>query len=85
MNIPTITTDRLNLRPFTEDDTGSLHKILAERDVLCYFPNPKSPPREKVRRLIADQLNHWTEYAYGWWAVEARLSNSLLSGWCLQY
>jgi ribosomal-protein-alanine N-acetyltransferase len=85
MNIPTITTDHLNLRPFTEDDTGSLHKILSEKDVLCYFPNPESPPREKVSKLITDQLNHWAEHAYGWWAVEARLSN-ILTGWCgLQY
>ncbi|MGB2911406.1 MAG: GNAT family protein [Anaerolineales bacterium] len=83
MNIPTITTDHLNLRPFTEDDTGSLHKILAERDVLCYFPNPISPSREKVSKLIADQLNHWAEHAYGWWAVEALLSNSLIGGWGL--
>ena len=85
MNIPTIAIDRLNLRPFMEDNTGSLNKILAERDVLCYFPNPKFSPREKVRKLIADQLNHWAEHAYGCWAVEPRLSNSLKGGWSLQY
>jgi hypothetical protein len=38
-----------------------------------------------VRKLIADQLNQWEEHTYGWWAVEARLSNSLKGGWGLQY
>ena len=85
MNMPAITIDHLNLRPFTEDDTGSLHKILPERAVLRYFPNPESPPREKVSKLITDQLNHWAEYAYGWWAVETRLKNMLKGGLGLKY
>lgn len=80
MGIPTITTSRLILRAFTEADVQSLHRILGERDVLRYFPNPDPPPQDKVQKLIAGQLKHWEDHGYGWWAVVPR-SKSELIGW----
>jgi RimJ/RimL family protein N-acetyltransferase len=80
MKIPTITTARLNLRPFTLSDVDPLHRILAVEGILRYFPTPDPPERDRVERLIAHQLKHWEEHAYGWWAVELRESGALL-GW----
>ena len=89
MSIPTLVTSRLVLRPFSERDVDPLHHILGDPDALRYFPNPKTPSREAVQRLIAGQLTHWEEYGYGWWAVEERShlqdgqrAKSGLIGWC---
>jgi len=81
MDIPTLATARLLLRAFTEQDADPLHRILNERDILRYFPNPAPPSRERVQQVIAGQLKHWEEHGYGWWAVERRSQAGLL-GWC---
>jgi ribosomal-protein-alanine N-acetyltransferase len=72
MHIPTTETARLVLRPFREEDAAPLHRILSEENVLRYFPNPSPPTRDRVERLIATQLEHWTQHGYGWWAVAPR-------------
>jgi ribosomal-protein-alanine N-acetyltransferase len=85
MTIPTIQTFRLTLRAFTEGDSEPLHHILSDGDVLQYYPNPDPPPRDRVRKFIANQLEHWKEHGFGWWAIEPHHGNELL-GWSgLQY
>ncbi len=85
MNIPTITTKRLRLRPFVLDDIDSLHQIVQQPDIMLYFPpqprpaNP--PPREAIERLIDRQLQDWQVNGYAWWAVEFKDKPGLL-GWC---
>ncbi len=81
MSIPTITTTRLVLRPFTLEDTDPLHQILNQDGVLQYFPKSDPPPRDRVEKLINHQLKHWGEHGYGWWAVEQRQKPGLM-GWC---
>ena len=91
MNIPTLTTPRLTLRPFTEADAEPLHRILNEDGILRYFPRPDPPDLARVQRLVAGQLRHWEEHGLGWWAVELRSTGELratgeLLGWNgLQY
>jgi|WetSurMetagenome_2_1015567.scaffolds.fasta_scaffold79458_2 RimJ/RimL family protein N-acetyltransferase/GNAT superfamily N-acetyltransferase len=85
MNIPTLTTSRLTLRPFTEADVEPLHGILNEDGILRYFPRPDPPDRARVERLITGQLRHWEEHGLGWWAVELRATGELLGWNGLQY
>jgi RimJ/RimL family protein N-acetyltransferase len=80
MDIPSITTERLLLRAFSEQDVDPLFDILQQPGILRYFPRPDPPPREVAARLVARQLAHWEEHSYGWWAVEARDEPRLL-GW----
>ena len=83
---PTITTDRLLLRPWREEDVGPLHRILPNEEVLRYFPPSPPPRRQQVAGLVARQLLHWAHYGYGWWAVEQLDDIGGLCGWCgLQY
>jgi ribosomal-protein-alanine N-acetyltransferase len=83
--IPTITTPRLTLRAFTEADVEPLFQLLAEPDVLRYFPNPGPPARDRVEKLVARQSAHWAEHGYGWWAVDLR-ADGAFAGWNgLQY
>ena len=45
---------------------------MEQRDVLRFFPSPLPPPYERVQRLVQEQLEHWQEHGYGWWALEVR-------------
>jgi ribosomal-protein-alanine N-acetyltransferase len=49
-----------------------LYRIMEQRDVLRYFPSPLPPAYERVRHLVREQLDHWQEHGYGWWAVDVR-------------
>jgi len=69
MDIPTLHTPRLLLRPWKTEDAGRLLAILQEPDILRYFPRTAPWPREKVDRYIAHHLSHWQERGYGHWAV----------------
>lgn len=80
MAIPTLTTARLTLRPFTLRDGNALHHILQQKQVLRYFPRPDPPPRERVQQFIRDQLRRWRRDGFGLWAVELRDRPGLI-GW----
>ena len=85
LTIPSLTTDRLVLRPFTPDDAPVLHRLAAAPGVMQYFPTPEPPDLARVERLIARQSAEWEERGYAWWAVTLPASDTLL-GWCgLQY
>ena len=85
MAIPTIKTSRLILRALSEEDVDPFERVLAEKDVLRYFPNSTPPSRSTVEKMVVEQLMHWQKYGYGWWAVEPRTEGKFI-GWCgLQY
>ena len=81
MTLPTLTTERLILRPFRLADLHPLHAILQEPDILKYFPRPGPPPLEKVEKIIREQLAQYEQYGFGQWAVELRAKPGLI-GWC---
>lgn len=85
MDIPTVKTDRLVLRPFTDHDAEELHRILAQEGVLRYFPTPDPPPLDRVQKLVAKQLEHWEEHGFGWWAVELKSDDGIIGWNGLQY
>jgi ribosomal-protein-alanine N-acetyltransferase len=80
MDIPTLTTARLRLRPFTAQDADALYRILHEEGVLRYFPRPEPPPQEWVEHFVADQLGRWERDGFGLWAAELRATRKLI-GW----
>lgn len=85
MNIPSIETERLLLRPWTLADGQAWFEILSEKDILRYFPNPEPPERFKADAYINHHLAHWIQHGYGHWAVVA-LGESRIIGWCgLEY
>ena len=84
MMIPTIETGRLWLRPFTPEDTPTMHRILNGQDVLKYFPGPQTVTGAQVERMISRMLAHWQEHGYGLWAVEQHTTGALLGRCGLQ-
>lgn len=78
--IPSIETPRLRLRAFTPDDVDPLHRIMGVEEVMCFFPTTTPPTREQTEIFIKRQLEHWGEYGFGWWAVDAKATGHLV-GW----
>ena len=85
MKIATVTTEHLNLRPFTTADAATMHQIINGKDVLQYFPGNQSVTREQVQGMIKRINAGWQEKEYGLWAVELRSTNTLLGRCGLQY
>ena len=84
-HISTITTSRLTLRPFTQDDDKHLHRIMNQPDILQYFPRTDPPDLERVQKIIERQLTHWEEHRLGWWAVVPQGQTELIGWNGLQY
>jgi ribosomal-protein-alanine N-acetyltransferase len=79
MEIPTLETSHLVLRPWSIEDAEILFRILQEPDILKYFP-PTTFTLEKTQRYINHQLKHWQERGYGHWAVTLRKDRRVI-GW----
>ena len=79
--IPQLQTRRLLLRGFTPDDAEPLRVILAEPNILRYFPRTEPWSLAKVENWLELHWNHWLEHGFGWWAVSDRHNKQLL-GWC---
>ncbi len=82
MNTQTLTTQRLKLRRFTSNDIDPLYQILLDPVLLRYFPKSShSPSRERIEKMVMKKIKHWSDYGYGWWALEP-ISEAKLIGWC---
>ena len=85
MNIPTLQTSRLKLRPFSKKDTLPLYQLLQGEQVLKYFPQTHPPSLAQVEKMIIRINQAWQRYKFGLWGVE-RLEEETLLGRCgLQY
>jgi RimJ/RimL family protein N-acetyltransferase len=79
--IPTLTTDRLVLRPLTEADSPALAALNADPDV-ARFISPDGLPlsAEDSWRQLAMLIGHWQLRGFGMWAVAERGRPDVLIG-----
>ncbi len=80
MQIPSIETARLLLRPWTMADSEAWFQLLQEPDILRYFPDTSPPPRHKAEAYIEHHLRHWEQFGYGHWAVVTPIDEAVI-GW----
>ncbi len=76
MIIPTLTTDRLILRAFREDDEQAIAALHCDPEVVRYL-TPNGEPQPSLAEAwdhIAKHLGHWFLKGYGKWAVDERAS-----------
>ncbi|WP_420629516.1 GNAT family N-acetyltransferase [Candidatus Leptofilum sp.] len=85
MKIPTLETDNLRLRPFSIIDTTAMHQIFNTKNVLKYFPGPRTLTVAQVQRSINRLLDHWQVKGYGLWALESRATGELVGRCGLQH
>ena len=78
--IPTLVSQRLILKPLVHQDVEALYNALDDPDVWKYFPLPVPPSLDRTSSYINGQLDHWTTYGLGHWALEDK--NHTLLGWC---
>lgn len=70
IDYPTLTTERLVLRPFDEADVEPLHALMQDPDVMRYVGDRRVPTRQETWRAVAGWIGHWSLRGYGLWAVE---------------
>jgi RimJ/RimL family protein N-acetyltransferase len=77
--IPTLTTDRLILRPWREDDLDALCIMMNDPDSIRYTtPDGKPQERMVVWRTMASMIGHWHLRGFGMWAVVDRHSGDFV-------
>lgn len=67
-----VETDRLRLRPATDDDVDALHRIWTDPDVRRYLWDDTVIPRETAADVVAASDADWRERGYGLWVVEEK-------------
>jgi RimJ/RimL family protein N-acetyltransferase len=89
--VPTLETERLRLRPWSQRDVAGYAGILADPEVMQFLG---SGPRYAAKRLAARAIApfsdvearrairkldaHWARFGYGEWAVEERATGRLV-------
>jgi RimJ/RimL family protein N-acetyltransferase len=75
--VPTITTERLLLRPWSESDLDPYAEMCADPEVMRYLGG-KPLDRSEAWRNIAVFVGHWALRGYGLWAVEHRVDGAFI-------
>lgn len=80
-----IETERLILRPFTEEDFETLCKIRSDEEVMKYMGGPESTKREKIRERFDYYLEHQKKHGYASSAVILKETNEMIGSAGLQH
>src|ERR1700719_3460281 len=78
MNIPSIVTERLLLRPFDASDLDSFAKMNADREVVAFLSHGQPVDRNESLKILAWLIGHWQLRGYGSWAVEETETKSFI-------
>ncbi|GAB3649770.1 GNAT family N-acetyltransferase [Glycomyces tarimensis] len=73
-----LTTERLVLRPFTEDDVEPFAAINADPEVMRYIGNGEPRGIEETREGVRKSMSRWEEQGWGTLAVEHAESGEFL-------
>ena len=76
MEIPTLQTDRLLLRPFSAADVDAYLELNGNPGVMRCID--KVQDREAAFRSLCANIGHWHVRGYGPWAVEDRATGHLI-------
>lgn len=80
LEIPTLETERLLLRPFRGNDLDDYAVLRADPEVLRYLVGAGGEPWDRARssRHMAFIIGHWQVWGSGTWAVEHRESGAFV-------
>lgn len=78
---PTLDTERLRLRPFTDADADDLFALQSDAQVLRYWDSPPWTDRASVARFMA-KCRQMAENGSGARVVIERTSDETFIGWC---
>ncbi|KQZ07668.1 GCN5 family acetyltransferase [Agromyces sp. Root1464] len=78
---PTLHTERLRLRPFTDDDADALFALQSDADVLRYWDSPPWTDRASVARFM-DGCRRMADEGSGARVAIERTADRAFVGWC---
>lgn len=78
IQIPTLTTDRLILRAFRDDDLDAYAEMCADPEVMRYLGEGKTLSRVEAWRQMAFIVGHWQLRGFGLWALEEKASGRFI-------
>jgi RimJ/RimL family protein N-acetyltransferase len=78
MNIPSIETERLRLRPFFPTDFEPFAEMLADPQVVAFLGDGKARDRTEAWFSFAAMVGHWHLRGYGAFAVEEKATGKFL-------
>lgn len=76
--IPTLTTDRLILRAFRDEDLDAYAEICTDPEVMRYLGEGRTLTRAEAWRQMALIVGHWQLRGFGMWAIEEKESGRLI-------
>ncbi len=76
--VPTLTTERLLLRPFRQSDLDVYAAMGADPETIQYLGEGRPLGRAASWRLMAMLLGHWDLRGYGMWALEDRVTHEFV-------
>jgi RimJ/RimL family protein N-acetyltransferase len=77
--VDVLETDRLRLRPFTQDDVVNLVELDADPEVMRYITGGRATPREEIEREELPAFMSGTG-GYGFWAAVEKATGEFI-GW----
>ena len=81
--MPTLTTARLRLEPFTDRHVNGLNTLNADPEVMRYISGRPETMAETVA-VVERVKQRWIEFGYSWWSFMASDSGELVGAGCLQ-
>lgn len=78
IDYPTIETQRLVLRPFSEADVEPYFALLQDPDVMRFVGDRRVPTLQETWRAVAALIGHWVLRGYGQWAIVERETTELV-------
>jgi len=69
-------TDRLFLRNFAQDDFDELYTLLSDREVMQYYPAPKT--KEETQKWLDGILNSYEKNGHSFWAVHLKKTKEFI-------
>lgn len=85
IDIPTLSTERLIMRPFRDDDIDAFAEICADPEVMRYLPGGEPLSRADAWRQMAYIMGHWQLKGFGFWALEEKATGRLVGRAGLQH
>ena len=76
--VPTLNSERLVLRPFTEADLDAYAAMCADAEVMRHIGAGGAVGRDIAWRQMALFAGHWALRGYGMWAVQEKHSGALV-------
>jgi len=76
--LPTISANRVSLRPIAERDIDSLYTIFSDPEVMRYWSSPPLKDREAARQLLCNIHDNFQRRLYFQWGIALRLDDTLI-------